>query len=207
MKELFKWVLFVLFIGALLVVGYAFGPTVFQWVQQTRATANAPVVEPIQDQQQPLVSADVTVSSKVEDAEPVLSADVLLLPESEYDQKVAYCKGFAATFGKTGSFFGEFDSNMNTCVIGMWEGSRISGISEGMALSELKEQGDDYSFLLPFSGVINHSANTIYVNGIKCTPGNPVSCEGVTIFEKNTPIHIISDPGNDSSGVMLIQNP
>lgn len=203
-KELLGWIMSVLLIGALLVGGYALEPTVSQWVNEKRAAASAPVVEPIQDQQ-PVVNSDVnTVSPKVEDVEPVLSTDVLSLPISEYDKKVEYCRAFGTTFGLSGSFHGEFDSNLNTCVLGMWEGSRIT---EGIPLNQLKENGDDYSFLMPFNGFINHSANTVLINSIKCTPGNPVSCEGVTIFEKNTPIHIISDPGNDSSGVMLIQKP
>ena len=113
------------------------------------------------------------------------------------------CQEIGITFGKSGSFHAVWDSNMKTCVLGMWEEARLSS---GISLADLKTKGDDYSFLMPFKGMINHSANTIFVNGSKCTPGNPVSCEGVTIFEKNTPIHIISDPGNDSSGVMLIQN-
>ncbi len=114
------------------------------------------------------------------------------------------CQEFGATFGRSGSFHAEWDSNFGTCVLGMWEGSRIS---EGITLSELKEQGDDFTFLMPFDGYINQSANTIFVNDIKCTPGNPVSCDGITLFEKNTPVHIVSEQGNDSSGVMLIQKP
>lgn len=178
MKELFKWVLFVLFIGALLVVGYAFGPTVFQWVQQTRATANAPVVEPIQDQQQPLVSADVTVSSKVEDAEPVLSADVLSLSDStHYDQKVAFCKTYTATFGKMGTFHGVYDSNLETCVLGAWESNRIDTSDWAFTLADLKETGDDYVFLNPWRGEINHSAETVYIVSI------PRRVEGLLLLQ------------------------
>lgn len=182
-KELLGWILFLLFIGALLVGGYAFGPTVFQWVQQTRATANAPV----------------------ENAEPVLSADVLSLSDStHYDQKVAFCKTYTATFGKMGTFHGVYDSNMKTCVLGMWEEARLS---PGMSLADLKIQGDEFSFLMPFVGSINHSANYIYVDGQECTPGNPVSCEGKTVFDKNTSIKVSTAAGNDSAGIMLIKKP
>jgi len=114
------------------------------------------------------------------------------------------CQEIGITFGKSGSFRSVWDSNMKTCVLGMWEEARLS---PGMSLADLKIQGDDYSFLMPFKGSINHSADTIFVNNTKCTPGNPVSCDGKTSFEKNTPVHIVSEPGNDSSGVMLIQNP
>ncbi len=208
-KELLGWILFLLFIGALLVGGYALEPTVSQWVNEKRAAASAPVVEPIQDQQQPLESADVTVSPKVEDAGPVLTADVLLLPDStNYDEKVAYCKTYTATFGKMGTFYGVYDSNLETCVLGAWESNRIDTSDWAFTLADLKETGDDYVFLNPWRGKINHSAETVYINSQECTPANPVRCsDGTIVFEQGATIRIVSEAGNDSSGPFLIMEP
>lgn len=208
-KELLGWILSLLFIGALLVGGYALEPTVSQWVNEKRAAASAPVVEPIQDQQQPLESADVTVSPKVEDAGPVLTADVLLLPDStNYDEKVAYCKTYTATFGKMGTFYGVYDSNLETCVLGAWESNRIDTSDWAFTLADLKETGDDYVFLNPWRGKINHSAETVYINSQECTPANPVRCsDGTIVFEQGATIRIVSEAGNDSSGPFLIMEP
>ena len=114
------------------------------------------------------------------------------------------CQEIGITFGKSGSFRSVWDSNMKTCVLGMWEEARIS---PGMSLADLKIQGDEFSFLMPFVGSINHSANYIYVDGQECTPGNPVSCEGKTVFDKNTSIKVSTAAGNDSAGIMLIKKP
>lgn len=216
-KELLGWILFLLFIGALLVVGYAFGPTVYQWVQQTRATANAPIVEPIQAQpvtESPKVEVDNTVaiqptdSPKVEET-TVLTAEVLLLPDStNYDEKVAYCKTYTATFGKMGTFYGVYDSNLETCVLGAWESNRIDTSDWAFTLADLKETGDDYVFLNPWRGKINHSAETVYINSQECTPANPVRCsDGTIVFEQGATIRIVSEAGNDSSGPFLIMEP
>ena len=114
------------------------------------------------------------------------------------------CQEIGITFGKSGSFHAVWDSNMKTCVLGMWEEARLSS---GMSLADLKIQGDEFSFLMPFVGSINHSANYIYVDGQECTPGNPVSCEGKTVFDKNTSIKVSTAAGNDSAGIMLIKKP
>ncbi len=116
----------------------------------------------------------------------------------------ANCQEIGITFGKSGSFRSVYDSNMKTCVLGMWEEARLS---PGMSLADLKIQGDEFSFLMPFVGSINHSANYIYVDGQECTPGNPVSCEGKTVFDKNTSIKVSTAAGNDSAGIMLIKKP
>lgn len=204
-KELLGWIMFVLLIGALLIVGYALEPSVSQWVREQRAVVNAPIVEPIQAQQ-PVVSTDVTTSPKVEESKKVLTAEVLLLPDStNYDEKVAYCKTYTATFGKMGTFYGVYDSNLETCVLGAWESNRIDTSDWAFTLADLKETGDDYVFLNPWQGKINHSAETVYINSQECTPANPVRCsDGTIVFEQGATIRIVSEAGNDSSGPFLI---
>lgn len=119
---------------------------------------------------------------------------------------LARCQSFALTFGKTGSFHGEYDSNLNSCVIGLWEDSRVKNTT-GISLADLKIQGDEYTILMPFDGYVNHSAKEVYVDGVLCTPGNPVQCDGISLIKRGTPVKFLSEPNNDSSGPMLIEKP
>ena len=82
------------------------------------------------------------------------------------------CQEIGITFGKSGSFHAVWDSNMKTCVLGMWEEARLSS---GISLADLKLRG---RLLVPHAiqGHDQSLCQHIFVNGSKCTPGNPVSC-------------------------------
>lgn len=215
--DVLKWIAFVLLfiLGVFIVLGFAVPAMVKTWQwsleKPLAQMQNQPVVTDsfkAQEQaDQPLVTANASSDvPKVEETKSVLTADVLSLPDStHYDEKVAYCMTFTTTFGKMGTFYGVYDSNMETCVLGAWESNRIDTSDWAFTLADLKETGDDYVFLNPWKGKINHSAETVYINSQECTPANPVRCsDGTFVFEQGATIRIISEAGNDSSGPFLI---
>jgi hypothetical protein len=109
---------------------------------------------------------------------------------------------YTVSYGKAGGFKAEWDENLQTCIIAMHEDSRIE---PGLTLADIVAQGLTYSFNMPFQGMINHSAEHVWVDGISCIPANPVRCNSKTIFLEGTEVKISTAAGNTSAGIFLIQ--
>ncbi len=169
--------------------------------------ANCVLVEAVEAKEQPAAVMQQPVSAPPVQSE--FQEQPVAVMQQPVDEKLAYCMQYTATFGKMGKFHAVYDSNLQTCVLGAWESNRVDQSQDwGYTLANLKETGDDYVFLNPWKGKLNHSAEFVFIDSEECTPANPVRCmNGVDIFPKGSTIRIISQPGNDSSGPFLIMVP
>lgn len=108
----------------------------------------------------------------------------------------------SAVFGTAGKFKAEWDYQRQTCIIGMHEHSRLT---EGLTLADIVEEGLSFTFEMPFDGYINHSAEFISVNGVTCTPANPIRCGGTSLIQEGDEVSVSTAAGNTSAGIFLIQ--
>jgi len=109
---------------------------------------------------------------------------------------------YTVHFGGAGEFFSYWDPGLKTCVIDMAEEHRTS---PGLPLWEIKAKGLTYEFEMPFNGQINHSAEFIWIDDTLCIPGNPVYCNGKSVFPQGMQVKVSTDAGNNSAGIFLIQ--
>lgn len=142
---------------------------------------------------------EVPVIQTVE-VEKVVEVPVLVTPtpEKEVDPRCPY----TIELGSAGEFFSYWDPGFGSCVIDMAEEHRVTA---GMPLWQIKQDGLEYTLTMPFRGMLNHSAEFVFLNDQECIPGNPVNCQGQTVFDKNTVFTIKTLAGNKSAGSFIIQ--
>ena len=120
----------------------------------------------VEAKEQPVAVIEQPVSAPA--VQPEFQEQAANLPsvnQQPVDEKLAYCMQYTATFGKMGKFHAVYDSNLQTCVLGAWESNRVDQSQDwGYTLADLKETGDDYVFLNPWRGKINHSAELVFID-------------------------------------------
>ena len=143
----------------------------------------------------PIVVDDPVVDDPVVD-DPVVDDPVI------DDPVVDDCTSYTVDLGILGKYHGVYDSDHDVCTLGIWE---TSVVREGQGLYAWKETAMSVTFVMPFDGTINNSADYIEVDGILWIPGNPAvdPDNKEPLVLAGTTVTIWTDGPNDSAGFQL----
>jgi hypothetical protein len=114
------------------------------------------------------------------------------------------CNDYTVDLGTLGKYMAVYDSNIDACVLGIWQTSMIR---EGTGLYAWKESALSVTFFMPFDGVINNSANYVVINDVTWTSGNPAVDPDTKnpLVRAGTLVTIWTDGPNDSAGFKLLE--
>ena len=143
----------------------------------------------------PLIPAGATVSINYEPNNESNGLGIIFEEENTFEN-------LRMDWGKYGISKAVYDENKKAWIVALDEWSLVKkGVKN---LEDLKIEGGQFEFVMPFDGYINNSAGKISSSKGELRLGNPIEDKnGNTLIQAGEKIVIVYGVGNDSAGFQL----